>query len=220
VNEPITTRVPIDRVTGRVTASEPWQIQVFRHALKKQQKLQALLSVLGPLEAKHCLLVTSGDNNGALNWQFRRAGGHWHWAEAERESATQISLLLDEPVELFEKTNPRLPFVDNSFDVVLVIDVHEHLPAPALLNQELERVTQPGGFVVITTPSGDGRRLANKVKRWVGMRKETYGHVVDGYDIPALEEQLRRANLRPNRTASYSGFFTERVELLIKLMYV
>ena len=220
MNEQLTTPLPIDRVTGSALAPEPWQIQLFRHALKKQQKLQALLSVLGPLENKNCLLVTCGDNNGALNWHFRRAGGHWRWAEAERESAAQISLLLGEPVELFERPNPRLPFADRCFDLVLAIDVHEHLPAPALLNQELARVARRGGLVVVTTPSGDGRRLANRIKRWVGMRKEAYGHLVDGYDIPALEEQLRLANLRPNRATGYSGFFTEMVELLINLMYV
>jgi SAM-dependent methyltransferase len=200
--------------------TEPWQIQVFRHTLKKQQKLQVLLSVLGPLEAKSCLLVTCGDNNGALNWHFRQAGGLWRWAEAEHESAVQISGLVGDPVEPFEKADPRLPFADCSFDVVVAIDVHEHLPAPALLNHELARIARPGGCILVTTPGGDSRRLANQIKRWVGMRKETYGHMVDGYDIPALEQQLRQADLRPHRTDSYSGFFTEMVELLINLMYV
>src|SRR5687768_4920699 len=188
---------------------------MFRHALKKQQKLQALLAVLGPLEAEHCLLVTCGDNNGALNWHFRQAGGQWRWAEAEPESAAQINNLLGEPVAHYEKGNPCLPFADGAFAVVVTIDVHEHLPAPALLNQELARIARPGGRIVVTTPSGDSRRLANRIKRWVGMHKEAYGHVVDGYDIPALEQQLLATDLRPSQTTSYSGFFTEMVELLI-----
>lgn len=193
---------------------------MFRHALKKQQKLRALLEVMGPLEAERCLLVTCGDNNGALNWHFRQAGGQWRWAEAEPESAAQISALLGEPVAHYEKVDPHLPFADGAFDVVVTIDVHEHLPTPAPLNQELARIARPGGRIVVTTPSGDPRRLANRLKRWVGMRKEAYGHVVDGYDVPALEQQLRAAGLQPGRTAGYSGFFTELVELSINLAYV
>jgi SAM-dependent methyltransferase len=199
---------------------EPWQLQMFRHALKKQQKLRALLVLLGPLARERCLLVTCGDNNGALNWHFRQAGGQWRWVEAEAESAAQISELLGEQVDLFDKADPRLPYDDGAFDVVVVIDVHEHLPAPALLNRELARVVRPGGRTLVTTPSGDPRRLANRIKRWIGMRKEAYGHVVEGYDIPALEQQLREAQLLPRSTGGYSGFFTEMVELLINVAYV
>jgi SAM-dependent methyltransferase len=202
------------------TVPEPWQLQMFRHALKKQQKLRALSEMLGSLSRERCLLVTCGDNNGALNWLFRQAGGQWRWVEAEAESAAQISELLNEQVELFEKADPRLPYGDGAFEVVVVIDVHEHVPAPLLLNQELARVVRPGGRILVTTPSGDPRRLANRIKRWVGMRKEAYGHVVDGYDIPALEQQLRQAQLLPHATGGYSGFFTEMVELLINVAYV
>jgi SAM-dependent methyltransferase len=201
-------------------AAEPWQLQMFRHTLKKRQKLLTVLTMLGPLQNQTCLLVTCGDNNGALNWHFRQAGGHWRWAEAEAESSDQINALVREPVAVFDKGDPRLPFKDGSFDVAVAIDVHEHLPSPVQLNRELARVTRPGGTILVTTPSGDPTRLANRLKRWLGMRKEDYGHVVDGYDLPALEQQLRQARLQPRHTASYSGFFTELVELMINVAYV
>ena len=49
----------------------PWQIEMFQRSIKKQQKLKALLELLGETTGKKCLLVTCGDNNGALNWHFR-----------------------------------------------------------------------------------------------------------------------------------------------------
>ena len=56
---------------------QPWQIKMFRRSIKKQQKLKALLELLGETKGKKCLLVTCGDNNGALNWYFREHGGDW-----------------------------------------------------------------------------------------------------------------------------------------------
>jgi hypothetical protein len=52
------------------------------------------------------------------------------------------------------------------------------------------------------------------------MRKEAYGHVVDGYDVPALERQLEAVALRPQASSSYSGFFTEIAELAINFAFV
>lgn len=54
---------------------------------------------------------------------------------------------------------------DLRFDLIVTMDVIEHLPSPrALLQRLLERLA-PGGLLVITT--GDG---ANRLWRWVGPR--------------------------------------------------
>jgi hypothetical protein len=68
----------------------PWQIEMFRRSIKKQQKLRALLEFLGETTGKKCLLVTCGDNNGALNWHFRKHGGEWTWADVSGENHDQF----------------------------------------------------------------------------------------------------------------------------------
>jgi SAM-dependent methyltransferase len=205
----------------RPAAQEPWQLRLFRKSLKKQQKLAALLALIGPLTpAQQCLLVTCGDNNGALNWYFKQHGGSWTWADAEPESSDQIADLTGDEVLAVEKGNPHIPVADDTFDLVVTIDVHEHLESTALLNRELARVAKPGGRVVVTTPGGDPHKLANRIKGWVGMDKSDYGHVVDGYDVPALQSQLRLAELTPVAKSSYSRFVTEMLELGINLAYV
>lgn len=198
-----------------------WQLKLFRRTLKKQQKLQALLKLIGPLSAQHaCILITCGDNNGALNWHFKRHGGRWTWADAEHASTEQIGEVTGDPVLQIDKDAPMLPVADNTFDLVVTIDVHEHLQDTQLLNRELARIVKPGGRVVVTTPGGDPRKLANRLKHGLGMHTRDYGHVVDGYDIPALRSQLSAANLKPEATSSYSRFFTELVELAINFAYV
>jgi SAM-dependent methyltransferase len=212
---------PVTTSDQQPITQEPWQLRLFRKSLKKQQKLAALLTLLGPLaKEQQCLLVTCGDNNGALNWHFKHHGGSWTWADAEPESSGQIADLTGDEVLAVEKDNPHVPAADNTFDLVVTIDVHEHLESTVLLNRELARVAKPGGRVVVTTPGGDPRKLANRIKGWVGMDKSDYGHVVDGYDVPALQSQLRLADLTPVVKSSYSRFFTEMLELGINLAYV
>lgn len=201
-------------------ANDLWQLQLFKRSLKKQQKLQALLRVMGNLKDQRCLLITCGDNNGALNWHFKQKGGVWDWADAEQESVAQISEVTGDPVVKMDKDNPALPFEDEFFDVVMTIDVHEHLRNPEKINKELARLTKPGGRVIVTTPNGDERKLAVRIKHLIGMRPEDYGHFVVGYDAPQLEAQLFEAGLKPYLRASYARFFTEILELGINFVYV
>lgn len=213
----------ITEIRQKTDAAEPWQLRMFRRTLKKQQKLKALLrqaSVLGGVAGQECLLLTCGDNNGALNWHFKQHGGNWTWADMEQNSVDQIASLTGDDVVLVDKEAGTIPFADHRFDVIITIDVHEHLRDPGPINEELTRVLKPGGRIIVTTPGGDPHKLANRIKHLLGMHAQDYGHVVDGYSADALEEQLRQAALQPIARSSYSRFFTEMVELVINFAYV
>ncbi|MCA9923434.1 MAG: methyltransferase domain-containing protein [Anaerolineales bacterium] len=200
---------------------DPWQLKLFRRTLKKQQKLKSLLKLIGPLTDRDtCILVTCGDNNGALNWHFKAHGGSWSWADAEPESSFQIGELTGDHVLTIDKESPQFNVADQSFDVVVTIDIHEHLCATNELNQELARIVKENGRIIVTTPGGDQRKLANKIKNWIGMSTRDYGHVVDGYTCDQLSAQLQSVNLTPVVKSSYSKFFTEMVELAINFAYV
>ena len=193
---------------------------MFRKSLKKQQKLKALEQIIGDIPDQDCLLITCGDNNGAMNLHLKKMGGNWSWADAERDSIAQIHDVTGDDVAEMDKENPSLAFQDDSFDVIITIDVHEHLEKPDLVNQELARLIKPGGRVIVTTPNGDEEKLVTRIKKFVGMRPEDYGHYVIGYDAPQLEAQLEQVNLTPYQDASYSRFFTEMLELAINFTYV
>lgn len=47
----------------------------------------------------------------------------------------------------------RLPFDDGSFDVVVCIEVLEHLFAPLDAVREMARVLRPGGLLIVTVPN-------------------------------------------------------------------
>lgn len=191
---------------------------MFRRSIKKQQKLGALLELLGETTGKKCLLVTCGDNNGALNWHFRKHGGEWTWADVSGENNDQISGLLSEPVYAFKEDD--FPVPGGHFDCVVSIDVLEHLRQDQPFLIEMRRVLKPGGKAVVTVPNGDDRLLANKIKWRLGMTPEVYGHTRAGYTVAELSDALRKSGLEPEATGGYSRFMTEMIELAINLGYV
>ena len=196
----------------------PLQIKMFRRSIKKQQKLKALLDLLGETRGKKCLLVTNGDNNGALNWFFREHGGEWTWADVSGENNDQISQLLNEPVHAYKEDDFHI--ADEQFDCVVSIDVLEHLKQDQPFLKELKRVLKPNGKAVVTVPNGDDRLLANKIKWKFGMTPEVYGHTRAGYTVAELSDAISRSGLEPKASGGYSRFMTEMIELVINFGYV
>ena len=69
-------------------------------------------------------------------------------------------------------TAETIPFRDDSFDVVLVRSVIEHLEDPVHTFRELARVTKPGGFVFMNLPNkwdyvSVAARLSGSMKSWI-----------------------------------------------------
>jgi len=199
---------------------KPWQLKMFEKSLKKKQKINALKKHLGSLTGKRCLLVTCGDNNGASNYHLRQLGGAWTWADFEEKCIKEMEELLQEKVHLLDKDACRLPFPDASFDVVVSIDVHEHLADPMPITAEFSRIIRNNGRLIVTTPNGNERKLAVRIKHLIGMTPKEYGHERVGFDIPDLEKILQSCRFRPLGSSSYSKFFTEMVELIINFAYV
>jgi SAM-dependent methyltransferase len=196
----------------------PWQLEMFDVSLKKQQKLAMLVELLGPLTDQRCLLITHGDNPGSLNYHLRAEGGRWSWAEMDEDGIPQMEQLLREEVRA--ATPELLPFDDESFDRVVVVDVHEHLHDVRPLNAEIARVLAPEAVAIVTTPSGDPRLPVSVLKRWIGMGNPAYGHVVQGYRTEELAKMLLDVGLKPVGHGLYSRFFTEIAELAINFGYV
>jgi len=199
-------------------AQVPWQLQMYHKSLKKRQKVDLLMRLLGVHGAKSCLLVSGHDNNGAMNYQFRAAGGRWHWGQVYPEGIAEMAQFLGDPVA--HVPLEKFPFASASFDVVIIIDVHEHFADTSGLNAEIARVLRPGGMAIVTTPNGDTRLPVAALKRWIGMGPEQYGHVVQGYRVGELQAMMRSVDLQPRDWGGYSRFFTELAELVINFAYV
>lgn len=199
--------------------AEPWQLDMFRKGLKKRLRLRVLTDLLGQVGAgEKCLLLTCGDNSGAMNYFLRKLGGDWSWADLEDTSIEEMSALLGDPVA--HAREDRLPFEDATFDRIIVIDVHEHVDDPRIVTRELVRILKPGAQVIFTTPNGDESKLAVKIKSLVGMSPQVYGHTRVGLTTDELAELMSSAGATPIRDSTFCRFFTEMLELSINFMYV
>ncbi len=196
----------------------PWQMQMYRKSLKKRQKVELLSKLMGPSAGKRCVMISGHDNNGAMNYEFRAGGGTWTWGQVYDDGIAEMSEFLGDPVAHIDIN--KFPWPDNSFDVLIIIDVHEHFSDLDGFNREIARVVAPGGMAIVTTPNGNTSLPVAFVKRHVGMGPEIYGHVVQGYRVNELQKMMSSVGLTPVNWGGYSKFFTESAELAINLAYV
>lgn len=105
----------------------------------------------------------------------------------------------------------KLPFQDNSFDLVLCSEVIEHLSkSPLLVFQEINRILRPGGYFLITTPNII--RTQNLIRMLIGhnisfpveqLNSHLYYRHNREYTLIEIEDLIKLSGLK----ISQSGYF-------------
>ena len=90
----------------------------------------------------------------------------------------------------------NIPFADNSFDVVLALDVLEHLENDVRAIQETKRVLKPGGIAIFFVPA--------LMFLW-GMVDEESNHY-RRYTRRELNEKIREGGLEIKRSSYFNTF--------------
>jgi len=113
--------------------------------------------------------------------------------QIRREGVTLAHFDVDE--------NNRLPFAPETFDVVTMLAVVEHLRDDRLivLLNEIDRVLRPGGAFIITTPAGWTAPILT-VMKWLRL---VSAEEIDEHKAALTRADIRRL-LRRTRLADYS----------------
>jgi glycerol-3-phosphate dehydrogenase len=191
------------------------QLELFGVSVLKQAKWRALAEAVGDTTGLDA--ADLGSDNGVISWLLRQRGGRWTSADLTEETVESIGRMIGEPAHRLD--GPSLPFPDGSLDVVVVVDLLEHLEDDAALLTEIARVLRPGGRAVLNVPRHGAGRLLPAVRHALGLTDAWHGHVHAGYDDARLRDMLP-PSLRLASVREYSRSFSHALDTALNWMHV
>lgn len=200
--------------SGALQGASDWHLLLFSKSVLKQAKLKRISEALGEVEGKTCLDL--GSDNGVISYYLRKLGGTWSSADLTEQAVSSIRSLVAERVELC--SGERLPFKDGEFDLIVVVDMLEHVEDDKRFVEELYRVAAPQARLIINAPNLKPYSALRAFRHLIGQTDEAHGHLRPGYDVKALNEILgQRFEIQETRT--YSRFFSEAIDTAIVAAY-
>lgn len=192
-----------------------WAIALFDRSVLKQAKFRQIESLLDDPAGKTSLDI--GADNGVISYLLRQRGGRWHSADLDSHTVASIRQLVGENVHHLE--GAHIPFPDQMFDQVVVVDYLEHIQDDGRFARELARILRPDGRVIINVPHLRPGSLLNRFRHAIGLTDEWHGHLRPGYDLAGI-----RALLGPmfeiERCITYSRTFSELIDTGLNGLYV
>jgi 2-polyprenyl-3-methyl-5-hydroxy-6-metoxy-1,4-benzoquinol methylase len=104
-------------------------------------------------------------------------------------------------LELVQSNVDALPFADESFAIITMFHVLEHIPTPHRSLQELRRLLQPEGRLVVQVPNVASLQKRLLGQRWAGL--DVPRHLAN-YSPPNLRTLLERNGFRVIRESHFS----------------
>ena len=99
-------------------------------------------------------------------------------------------------LEVCQGAGDGLPFANDTFDLVALLDTVEHIPDEFGVFGEVRRVLKPGGKVIVTVPAF----------MWLWSYNDEINSHQRRYTAPELRQKLEISGLRVTRL-SYNNFF-------------
>ena len=170
-----------------------WQEKLFKRSIRRTRKLAKIESHAGNTANRQCLEISAGD--GVISAHLRSLGGSWKTAVSTKSAADSIGYCNSEEIILID--NGKLPFDEQAFDMVVIVDALKGIAADQDFIRECHRVLKTDGWVII---SEESRRtfsvtallqrafsvspIAKGQKRNGYTGSELYTILKDGFDVP------------------------------------
>lgn len=192
---------------------DDWHLKLFNKSVVKQKKFHYLKTFLGDYANKRCLDL--GSDNGVISYLLRRSGGTWSSADIEDQTVELIRNLVNDNVYKIEGAKTTFP--DDSFDLVVIVDLLEHIENDKELINEISRILKKDGMLIVNVPHKKKFSVIRFIRNLLGLTDEQHGHVREGYAYRELKEML--TGYRIEKRATYSKSFTETVDMLVSFAF-
>lgn len=94
-----------------------------------------------------------GCSRGFIVKAFREMGIDSYGCDISHQAISSSPIEIRNYLRLLDITTDKLPFENEGFDLITMLDVVEHLSTFDLLLSELNRVLRSGGLIYVSTPS-------------------------------------------------------------------
>ena len=119
---------------------------------------------------------------------------------------------------VFQIFSGHIPYHDHSFDLVLIVDLLEHITKDREFLFELKRVMKTNGEIIINVPHVKLFSLLNRFRNAIGLTDEKHGHVRPGYTLSGLKNILG-PDFNVLRHSTYSKTFSELADTILNMLY-
>ncbi len=194
---------PIKRSLGKVFNRTPFLRKLFYHLLDllllRSWHVNKALKKWGAQNQTERKVLDAGSGFGQYVFRMARKNPQWQITglDVKKEQMADCNLFF-EKIGLknaqFEVADLTKLDYEQAFDLILCVDVMEHIEADVKVLENFQRALKPGGMLLISTPSDQGgsdvHHHDEKPDGAVGFIDE---HVRDGYGIAELDEKLKKA---------------------------
>lgn len=187
----------------------------FNGVLTWKVKLQEIIRQLGDTERDTCLEI--GANNGGISYYLRKRGGDWHSVVTSKVAQDMVMRVVGTEVHLLE--GGVLPFKDNTFDKVVIVDLLEITDSDATFIEECHRVLKTDGILLINVARATPWSLINPLRRMLAREIGKQPDLYLGYTEPELFTLLKHG-FDVHVTRKYSRFLVELIDTIVRLMAV
>jgi SAM-dependent methyltransferase len=176
----------------------------------KREKFRVLDELL-PTSRDTLRALDVGSDNGVISHMLRLKGGLWSSVDLSEHTVELIKGLVGDDAQRTD--GKTLEYPDASFDVVVIVDLLEHIETDAAFIAEVQRVLMPGGICIINVPNPT-EGLLRKLRFALGQTDARHGHLRPGYSSNELRA-LCGKGFEFEAEKRYVGLFASVIDMLI-----
>lgn len=119
-----------------------------------------------------------------------------------------LQLARDRGLNTLYASSVELPIKDNQVDIILCLDLIEHIKEDNKVIKEISRVLKMDGKVILTTPMENGVSFPFLSKEKIKTVNENCGHIRKGYFFKQIRDLFVDNNLMVIKRNKYFNFLT------------